>query len=93
MYAATSSWEIPSTYENSSFSKPNPQYFVEILEKLQAKPEECLMVGNDVLEDGAALKTGMSLFFLTDCLINKNNEDISKYPHGSFDELINYINN
>ena len=51
------------------------------------------MVGNDVSEDGAALKTGMSVFFLTDCLINKNNEDISKYPHGSFNELINYINN
>ncbi len=86
-------FELITTYENSSFSKPNPQYFLEITEKLNIKPEECLMVGNDVSEDGAALKTGMSVFFLTDCLINKNNEDISKYPHGSFDELINYINN
>ena len=51
------------------------------------------MVGNDVSEDGAALKTGMKVFFLTDCIINKNNEDIASYPHGSFDELINYINN
>ncbi|MBQ2880935.1 MAG: HAD family hydrolase [Clostridia bacterium] len=86
-------FELITTYENSSFSKPNPQYFLEITEKLNIKPEECLMVGNDVSEDGAALKTGMSVFFLTDCLINKNNEDISKYPHGSFNELINYINN
>lgn len=86
-------FELITTYENSSFSKPNPQYFLEITEKLNIKPEECLMVGNDVSEDGAALKTGMSVFFLTDCLINKNNKDISKYPHGSFDELINYINN
>ena len=80
-------FELITTYENSSFSKPNPQYFLEITEKLNIKPEECLMVGTDVSEDGAALKTGMSVFFLTDCLINKNNEDISKYPHGGFNEL------
>ena len=86
-------FELITTYENSSFSKPNPQYFIEIADKLNIKPEECLMVGNDVSEDGAALKTGMKVFFLTDCIINKNNEDIASYPHGSFDELINYINN
>ena len=34
----------------------------------------------------------MKTFLLTDCLINKSNEDISKYPNGSFDELIEYIN-
>lgn len=85
-------FELITTYENSSFSKPNPEYFVEIMNKLNVTPEECLMVGNDVLEDGAALKAGMRVFFITDCLINKNNDDISSYPHGDFDALINYIN-
>lgn len=85
-------FELVTTYENSTCSKPNPAYFTEIMNKIGAAPEECLMVGNDVTEDGAALKTGMSVFFLTDCLINKNGEDISAYPHGGFDELIAYIN-
>ena len=86
-------FELITSYENSSFSKPNPKYFIEIMEKSNVKPEECLMVGNDITEDGAALKAGMSVFFLTDCLINKNNDDFSNYPHGDFDELIKYINN
>lgn len=33
----------------------------------------------------------MKVFLLTDCLINKNTEDIDAYPHGSFPELLNYI--
>ena len=49
------------------------------------------MVGNDVGDDMVAQKVGMKVFLLTDCLINKSEEDISKYPNGSFDELMNYI--
>lgn len=46
------------------------------------------MVGNDVSEDMVAEQLGMQVFLLTDCLINKNGEDISRYPHGGFEELI-----
>lgn len=49
------------------------------------------MVGNDVAEDMVAAKLGMKVFLLTDCIINKNNEDISGYPQGSFDELIAFV--
>ena len=50
------------------------------------------MVGNDVAEDMVARELGMKTFLLTDCLINRGNEDISVYPNGSFDELIEFIN-
>lgn len=80
-----------TTYENSRLCKPNPGYYTDILQSLNLNPEECLMVGNDVIEDMAAGKTGMKVFLLTDCLINKNGEDINKYPHGSFHELLNFI--
>ena len=52
---------------------------------------QCLMVGNDVGEDMVARSLGMQVFLLTDCLINKAGEDIEKYPHGSFPELLHYI--
>ena len=45
-----------TTYENASYSKPNPAYYREILEKLSLRAEECLMVGNDAEEDMAAEK-------------------------------------
>lgn len=80
-----------TTYENSCHCKPNPDYYRDIIKTLELAPEECMMVGNDVGEDMVAGKLGMKLFLLTDCLINKDGEDISKYPNGSFDELLDYV--
>lgn len=84
-------FETYTTYETSRYCKPNLDYYREVLDRLQVSSEECLMVGNDVAEDMIAEQLGMKLFLLTDCLINKNNADISRYPHGSFDELFNFI--
>ena len=84
-------FEMITTYENSSYCKPNPDYYREILGKMNLKPEECLMVGNDAIEDAAAEKLGIRVFLLTDCLINKDQRDLSAYPRGSFPELMNYI--
>ena len=84
-------FEFYTTYENSRFCKPNPDYYRDVLTQLGLQPEECLMVGNDVAEDMIARKLGMQVFLLTDCIINKNNEDISGYPHGGYPELLDYI--
>ena len=84
-------FELVTTYENSSYCKPNLKYYEEILEKISVAPEECLMIGNDVSEDMVTEKLGMKTFLLTDCLINKENVDISAYPNGSFGELMEYL--
>ena len=42
---------------------------------------------NDLSLSEIASELGMNVFLLTDCLINRNNADISKYPHGGFDDL------
>lgn len=84
-------FELYTTYENSRFCKPNPEYYRDILAQLNVKPEECLMVGNDVEEDMVAQTLGMQVFLLTDCLINQKNADISVYPHGGYPELMEYI--
>ena len=50
------------------------------------------MVGNDVDEDmGAAKQAGLSVFLLTDCLINKEGKDLSGYPQGNFEDLMTFI--
>ncbi len=81
-----------TTYENSRHCKPNLDYYRDILNELGLAAEECVMVGNDVSEDMIARKLGMKVFLLTDCLINKNNEDIEKYPCGGLDDLAEYLN-
>lgn len=86
-----SDFEYFTTYETSHYCKPNLGYYRELIDRLQVEPTECLMIGNDVNEDMIAAELGMKVFLLTDCLINKNNENIARYPHGSFDDLRNYI--
>lgn len=87
-----SDFEAFTTYENCRYCKPNPEYYTELLVSLDMKPEESLMVGNDVEEDmEAGLKAGMQVFLITDCMINKKNLDIDKYPHGTFKDLLSYL--
>ncbi|MBQ7291705.1 MAG: HAD family hydrolase [Clostridia bacterium] len=85
-------FDLITTYENSTRCKPNPEYYTEILTKIGAKAEECMMVGNDVAEDMIAETLGMKVFLLTDNLLNKKELDISTYRKGSFGELLEYIN-
>ncbi len=86
-----SDFELYTSYENSSYCKPSLDYYRSVTERLGVRPEECLMVGNDVGEDMIAERLGMKVFLLTDCLINREGEDISKYPHGSFAELAQFL--
>lgn len=76
-----------TTYENSRHCKPNPAYYLEVTSRMQVRPENCLMVGNDVTEDMVAERLGMRTFLVTDCLINRENRDIQMYPNGDFSKL------
>ena len=84
-------FEYITTYENSTHSKPNPAYYADVLTALGLRAEECLMVGNDVGEDMVAETLGMRVFLLTNCLINRDGADISRWPRGGFDELLAYV--
>jgi len=86
-----SDFALYTTYENINYSKPNPDYYREICRKLDVQPEECLMVGNDVDDDMVAQTVGMQVFLLTDCLINKSQQNICDYPNGNFTELNRFI--
>lgn len=90
---SASDFELITTYDTESYCKPNPEYYKSIAARMGLAPEECLMVGNDTLDDLVSAQIGMKVFILTDWLINKNEVDISVYPHGGYDELIEYIKN
>lgn len=83
-------FSLVTSYENSSFCKPNPAYFGEILKKTGKRPEECLMVGNDADEDLAAAQAGLEVYLVTDCLINKSGRDLSGVKHSSFREFFDF---
>lgn len=80
-----------TVYENSGFCKPNLEYYKMICDKCGIRPDESLMIGNDVDEDMVAAELGFDTYLVTDTMINRKNKDISKYKHGSFEELFGYL--
>ncbi len=62
-----SDFDLITSYENSSYSKPNPKYYLEICEKIGVAPENCLMIGNDESDDmKGASEAGLQCFLCTD---------------------------
>ncbi|MCM1368304.1 MAG: HAD family hydrolase [Roseburia sp.] len=80
-----------TSYENSHYCKPDPKYYSEILSVVGLSASDCVMVGNDAVEDTAAESVGISMFMLTDCLINGDNRDISAYRRGGYAELKEFL--
>ncbi len=76
-----------TTFDNSSYCKPKIGYYEEILEKINKKPGECIMIGNSVAEDMITEKLGFEVGLVTTHLENDQNADISRYPHGSLEEV------
>ena len=60
-------FKLITTYENSHFSKPNPRYYQEILDKIGCRPREAVMVGDDFRNDIApAMHVGLHTYWITD---------------------------
>ncbi|MBE6562561.1 MAG: HAD family hydrolase [Ruminococcaceae bacterium] len=85
-------FEHITAWENSSFCKPEPGYYREIFKKCIICPSECMMIGNDTLDDMLPSKAlGMKYFLLTNCLVNRTGRDINEFPHGGWKELFDVI--
>lgn len=80
-----------TTYENSRFTKPSLKYYQEILTTIGARAEDCLMIGNDVLEDLVVAELGMEVFLVTDDLINTEDLDYSQIPQGNRHEMLDFL--
>ena len=61
-----SSFNLITHIENMHFCKPRIEYYQEICKLIKIQPEECLMVGNDPLNDMMPSKIGMKTYLTTD---------------------------
>ncbi len=57
-------WSWITSYENSRYCKPNTKYYEDILSKTGNTPEECMMVGNNPMDDIIAGKLGVKTFLV-----------------------------
>lgn len=84
-------FELITTYEDSCACKPSRIYYSDVCGRLGMKPEESLMVGNDMGEDTAAAELGMKVFVITAGLIPREGKSLEDWPHGDFHDLLNYL--
>ena len=78
-------------YANSSFCKPNLGYYQEIFNTIKKSPEQCLMIGNNPVEDMIVGKLGTDTYLVTDFLENETDLDISAFRFGSLSDLEEYL--
>jgi HAD superfamily hydrolase (TIGR01549 family) len=80
-----------TSYEEMHYCKPNIEYYNEILNIIDKKPHECIMVGNDVEEDIIASKLGIKTFLVEDYIIKR--EGIFPEPdyRGSYSDLYKFV--
>lgn len=65
-----SDFDLITSYENSRFCKPNPNYYFEVCKKIGVNPQNAVMIGNDEREDmKAASQAGLMGYLATDCRI------------------------
>ncbi|SHI45979.1 HAD family hydrolase [Parasporobacterium paucivorans] len=76
-----------SSFENSNYAKPSLNYYEDILHKLDLDPGECIMVGNDLHEDGIVEELGIDCYLITDFMINRNNSTRKTKWMGSFTDF------
>ncbi|MGE5604942.1 MAG: HAD family hydrolase [Bacteroidota bacterium] len=81
---------IPS-YEKNHYCKPQLHFYQEVLDETGKKPQECLMVGNDVQEDLIAAELGIETYLITDFLINRTQEPITATYQGSYDDFYRFV--
>ena len=86
-------FELITTFENSSYCKPNIQYYKEVLETQNLDINECMMVGNDVKEDGVVETLGIPVYLVNDYLLNKYNLEINTKWLGSSEDFLTFVNN
>lgn len=84
-------FELVTTYEKWHHCKPNLDYYREILEAINEKPENIIMVGNDVDEDLISKELGFEVALITDCLLNRHNKELKADFVGTMKEFIEEV--
>lgn len=84
-------YRLVTSYERMHFCKPNLEYFEEVLSIIDRKPEECLMVGNDVEEDLAAGALGMKTYLVEDFILDRGRAQNRPSFRSDFKALVDFM--
>ncbi len=84
-------FELLTSYEYCRYTKPNVNYYKDVIANENLNVEECMMVGNDALEDGVIETLGVPLYLVEDHLINRNDEPLKSKWHGTSEAFLAFV--
>lgn len=80
-----------TSYEDNHYCKPQLHFYKEVLDIIGKRPEQCMMVGNDVQEDLIALNIGMETFLIKNHMINRTQETINSTYEGNYEDFYSFV--
>ena len=87
----TNKFTYVTSYENSRFTKPNPKYFVDILNKFNLNPDEVILFGNNAYEDYYAAKlAGIKCYLVGDYVIENDKVEYNM-PYIPLKDIVSVI--
>lgn len=82
-------WQEVTSFEHYSHSKPDSRFFAEICRRINVAPEDCLMIGNGLVDDAACLEIGMDFYLVTDEVKDGQAEDFAG-KKGTREDLLQF---
>ena len=89
-----SDFDYITLMESFGFTKPNPQFFLELLKKFDLKPEEVIMFGNNEVEDAlCAESVGIKTYLIDSPYYIKDKKEERDFSIIKMEDVIGVINN
>lgn len=85
-----SDFDLITSFEKMHFCKPHLQFYEEVLALINRKPNECMMVGNDVEEDMISKHLGLQTYLIEDHKISRGRED-NVDDRGSYEDFYRFV--
>lgn len=83
-------FDLVTSYENSHYAKPNPLYYQEILNKMGARAEQTLMVGDEHM-DMIAAEIGIKTFFVASACSDLTDSTPEPTYRGKLEDVIKVL--
>lgn len=84
-------YDLITSYEVMHFCKPQLQYYQEICDLLGARPEEAMMVGNDIHDDMVAGRLGLKTFLVDEEPVGRDGTEPTVDYRGNLQKLVDSL--
>ena len=80
-----------TSFEDNHYCKPQPKFYQEVLSEIGKSASECLMVGNDTVEDLIAGKLNIATYLIEDHAIIREQAFMPTYQ-GTYKDFLIFVN-